>query len=217
MRYVLKLKNIAEKDVEICRRLLLQFRDVVHIINDKLTVIQGATENVWSETDKKDFYCTQQLETIIRSVDTISARIDSLENVISNSESNKLFEIPAKSGIKKKILLAEDDVDTCNIIKIFLEKANIEVVTAENGKKAVKYLDNEKFDMIITDINMPEISGTELYRIIRKKDNDIPVLFISGFEKITIKKLARNDNNAYYLTKPFKQIDVIRILEKIFL
>ncbi len=209
----MKLKNEMEKEVEITKRLILQFKDVIHIINDKLTVIQGATENVWAETDKKDFYCTQQLETIIRSVDTISSRIDGLENLILNREQHELFEIPARTGIKKKILLAEDDYDTCNIIKLFLEKANMEVITAENGKIAVKYLNNDKFDMIITDINMPEISGTELHKIIRKKDDEIPILFISGYEKNIIKKLSKNDKNAYYLTKPFKQIDVIGILD----
>ena len=93
---------------------------------------------------------------------------------------NQHLKIPTSEDGKRKILLAEDDYDTCNILKLFLEKANIDVSTASNGRVALELYEKDKFDLIITDINMPEVNGSELFKIIRDKDVDVPVLFISG-------------------------------------
>lgn len=210
----MKSKNEMMQDLEKCKRMFREFKSSIHIINDKLTSIQGATENIWEEVDKKNFYITQQIETIIRSVDTISLNVESMEKSIAVKEEETSLEIPSGDSGKKKILLAEDDYDTCNIIKLFLEKANMEVATAANGQEALGFYEKDRFDLIITDINMPEVNGSELYKIVRKDDKEIPVLFISGYDKEIAKKLAENDEKAYYLSKPFKHIDIINVLEK---
>ena len=210
----MKSKNEMKQDLEKCKRMFREFKSSIHTINDKLTAIQGATENIWEEIDKKNFYITQQIETIIRSVDTVSLHVENMEKAISEREVEPTYEFPATENGKKKILLAEDDYDTCNILKLFLEKANMDVATAANGRVALEFFEKDKFDLIITDINMPEVNGSELYKIIREQDTEVPVLFISGYDKEVAKSLAENDERAYYLNKPFKHIEIINVLEQ---
>lgn len=210
----MKSKIEIRQDVERCRRIFSEFKDSIHKINDKLTAIQGATENIWEEIDKKNFYLTQQIETIIRSVDTISYQVENMETTISERDMEMGYNIPEGEEGKKRILLAEDDYDTANMIKFFLEKANMEVASAANGQIAVDILKKEKFDLVITDVNMPEVNGAELHKIIRKKDKNLPILFISGYDKTVTKNMAEGDEYAYYLSKPFKHIDIYNILKK---
>ncbi len=207
-------KKEMERDLAFFKQMFQQCKDSVHIINDKLTAIQVATENIWGEIDKKDFYTTQQIETIIRSVGTISSKIEIIENSLAVKEKYKVHEIPEKSDGKKKILLAEDDYDTSNMIKVLLEKANIEVKTAVDGKEAFKIFEKHNFDMIITDVNMPEYSGPQLKNKIREIDTEIPVLFISGYDKSVTRKIAKNDDKAFFLSKPFNHKDIISMIEE---
>jgi CheY-like chemotaxis protein len=203
-----------KQDKEFLDNMFQQCKDSIYVINDKLTSIQVATENLWSEINKKDFYSTQQIETIIRSVDMISSKIEMLEKSLSKQEKVTTQIIPEQAGKKFKILLAEDDFDTNTMVKVFLEKANMDVTTAKNGKIAFDFFKKQNFDLVITDVNMPEINGPQLKKIIRQIDTEIPILFITGYEKDSSRDLAKKDKNAYFLSKPFKQSDVIGIIEK---
>lgn len=209
-----KSKKEAKDNSEFFDNMYQDCKEAIYTINDKLTAIQVATENLWADLDKKDFYSTQQIETIIRSCDTISSRIDSLESAITNKEQVTIEEIPALSGVKKRVLLAEDDYDTANILKLMLQRVNMEVITAANGEVAFEFFKKEDFDLIISDVKMPKIDGPQLKKMIRQINHDIPILFISGFEKQTTKDIAKDDKNAYFLSKPFKQSDIIGIIEQ---
>ncbi|MBN2281877.1 MAG: response regulator [Candidatus Marinimicrobia bacterium] len=207
------IKEMKENEAML-DKITQQCKESIHVINDKLTAIQVATENLWGEIDKKDFYCTQQIETIIRCVDTISSKIDVMQGVLASKGKTSIAEIPDEKGIKKRILIAEDDYDTGNIVKLFLERANMEVVTAKNGKIAFDAYQKDKFDMIISDIDMPEVNGKELREMIRKVDPEIPILFISGYDKEAAREAAGDDEKAFSLNKPFNQADLLRVIEK---
>ena len=90
--FILKSKNELKQDMEKCKRMFREFKTSIHTINDKLTAIQGATENIWEEIDKKNFYITQQIETIIRSVDTVSLHVENMEKAIAEKEIESAFE-----------------------------------------------------------------------------------------------------------------------------
>ena len=110
--------------------------------------------------------------------------------------------------------MAEDDFDTSNIVKLFLERANMEVVSVKNGRLAFESFENEKFDMIISDIDMPEVNGKELRKMVRKINKEIPILFISGYEKEAAKEAAQDDKRAFCLNKPFNQGDLLGVINK---
>ncbi len=209
-----KSKDESKNSPEFFDNMYQDCKETIYTINDKLTAIQVATENLWADLDKKDFYSIQQIETIIRSCDTISSRIDALEGAITKKEQIKIEEIPAVNGVKKRVLLAEDDYDTANIVKLMLQRANIEVVTAANGEVAFDYFKKEDFDLLISDVKMPKIDGPQFKKMVRQIDPEIPILFISGYEKEVTKDIAKNDKNAYFLSKPFNHSDMIDIIEK---
>ncbi len=104
---------------------------------------------------------------------------------------------------KKRILVADDEVNILSIVQLNLELENHQVVTAENGKKALELFKHQPFDLVILDVMMPEIDGFTLCKKIKKLNPDVPVLFLtaksSSTDKIDGLKLGADD----YLSKPF--------------
>ena len=88
---------------------------------------------------------------------------------------------------KYRIIVAEDEKHTRRALLLILGKAGYRVTTIENGKKALqKILDNnepfKKYDLLITDVQMPELSGVELIQELEKQNINIPVLIITGYD-----------------------------------
>jgi CheY-like chemotaxis protein len=82
----------------------------------------------------------------------------------------------------KKILIVDDEEDIIIFLETLLQKEGYETVTARNGNEAVRVLKEEKPDLITLDLQMPEDTGTDFYRNIRR-DKDvsaIPIIVISG-------------------------------------
>ena len=84
-----------------------------------------------------------------------------------------------------KILLAEDDASMRRFLEITLQRAGYEVVSAEDGLAAVKIALAEKFDAVIADAVMPNLTGHDLCRILRQNADfkTIPLMILSGLEQ----------------------------------
>ena len=91
----------------------------------------------------------------------------------------------------KKILFVDDEESILNIAREYFQQKGYQVITAKNGLEAVKILGNENIDCCFTDIHMPKMDGLELAEHIRKVDNTIPVIIMTGFPSLenTIKTL----------------------------
>lgn len=105
----------------------------------------------------------------------------------------------------KRILVTEDSATMRSLLVSTIESSgDYEVVEAASGFEALRLLPREKVDLIITDINMPDINGLELINYVRKSENykDTPLFIISteGREKDVEKGLALGANE--YLVKP---------------
>jgi two-component system chemotaxis sensor kinase CheA len=87
-----------------------------------------------------------------------------------------------KESVVKRILLAEDSPFFRSMIKNYLTGAGYEVEATENGKEALNKLASEKFDLIITDLEMPEIDGFELIKEIRANPDykNIPIIVVTS-------------------------------------
>ena len=81
-----------------------------------------------------------------------------------------------------KLLLVEDDVNLCYIVQAGLQDVigGYEVITAGNGLEGLHAWEEHKPDIIISDIDMPEMDGFEMVRRIRETDGDTPILFASA-------------------------------------
>lgn len=115
----------------------------------------------------------------------------------------------------KKILLIEDNPEVRENTSEILSLANYKVITAENGKVGVELAQQEKPDLIICDIMMPELDGYGVLHILSKKPEtaSIPFIFLTAkTEKSDIRKgmtLGADD----YLTKPFDDTDLLNAVE----
>ena len=106
------------------------------------------------------------------------------------------------------ILIAEDDRDIVNLLKLYLESTGYRTVTAENGTDAYKLILEEKIDLAVLDIMMPEMDGYELAVKIRKK-YDFPIIFLSAKNQDNDKILGLNLGADDYMTKPFNPLEII--------
>lgn len=115
----------------------------------------------------------------------------------------------------KKILLIEDNVDVRENTGEILSLAGYDVVTAPNGKNGVELAIQEKPDLIICDIMMPELDGYGVLHILSKKDETagIPFIFLTAkTEKTDIRK-GMNLGADDYLTKPFDDTELLNAIE----
>ena len=113
-----------------------------------------------------------------------------------------------------KILVAEDQAESRSYLAMLLEQNGHEVTTAENGKIAFKKFQKEVFDLVITDLSMPEMNGITLLRLIKNLNNDIPVVFVSGLKEIDMVVEALRSGACDYLTKPFDEDDILGGIER---
>ena len=100
------------------------------------------------------------------------------------------------------ILCVDDNVDSCEIVRLMFEMNGYEVVTCYDGQEAVRLVRYENFDAIILDYLMPEVDGTDVCRAIRTFNNDVPVVFFtaSAQEKDRVAILASGAQA--FLVKP---------------
>lgn len=106
-----------------------------------------------------------------------------------------------KKSPKMKILLAEDDSAMRRFLEITLQRAGFEVKSAEDGLAAMQISLTEKFDAVVTDAVMPNLSGHDLCRILRKNENfkDVPIIILSGLEQETANDGNSEGANLYLL------------------
>ncbi len=102
-----------------------------------------------------------------------------------------------------RILLVEDEENIREVVKLNLELEEYEVVTASNGKDALKYFQEQHFDLILLDVMLPEIDGFQLCEQIRLTNTTVPIMILTAKEtaldRVTGLKKGADD----YLTKPF--------------
>ena len=84
---------------------------------------------------------------------------------------------------KNIVLVIEDDQDVLSMLVKHLAHMGYEVITARDGMEGLKKLNSEKFDLVITDIVMPYVSGLGLVTTIKEKKPNIPVIAITGYGK----------------------------------
>jgi two-component system, cell cycle response regulator CpdR len=113
-----------------------------------------------------------------------------------------------------KILLAEDDNDMRRFLVKALENAGYEVTDYDNGMSAYRRLREEPFELLLTDIVMPEMDGIELARRASELDPDIKIMFITGFAAVALSPDSQAPKDAKVLSKPFHLRDLVNEVGK---
>ncbi len=108
-----------------------------------------------------------------------------------------------------KILIAEDEEITLKHLLNTLKREGYDVTGVKNGREAIELLQRERFDVIITDIKMPEMSGMDVLERAKEIDPDTEVLIITGFGSIGSAVEAMKKGAYDYITKPFDLDELI--------
>jgi two-component system cell cycle response regulator CpdR len=114
----------------------------------------------------------------------------------------------------KRILLAEDDNDMRQFLTRALKNAGYEVVSFDNGLSAYNRLREEPFELLLTDIVMPEMDGIELARRASELDPDIKIMFITGFAAVALNSDSDAPKNAKVLSKPVHLRELVSEVNK---
>jgi len=113
----------------------------------------------------------------------------------------------------QKILIVEDDFKLCQLFQRVLVRERYIVKTASNGKEALKAMDREYFDLIISDIMMPEMDGYELVQELRNVGNTIPILMITAKDAFDDMRQGFRSGTDDYMTKPVNVNEMVLRVE----
>ncbi|MFB9447511.1 response regulator [Dactylosporangium vinaceum] len=118
---------------------------------------------------------------------------------------------PEKRPTVATILVAEDDADIRDLFTMALEGAGVEVVAVENGEAALAELEGRTFDMLVTDMWMPRVSGLDLCKKIRAEPatQEMPVLMLSAYGRLRGREEAKMAGASDYLMKPLRPSQLV--------
>ncbi|UZK71121.1 response regulator [Sphingomonas sp. S1-29] len=114
-----------------------------------------------------------------------------------------------------RILLAEDDNVMREYLTRALERSGYVVSAVDRGTAAIPLLEAESFDLLLTDIVMPEMDGIELAQRAGEMAPDMRVMFITGFAAVTL-KAGKAVPHARVLSKPFHLRDLVLEIDRLF-
>lgn len=104
---------------------------------------------------------------------------------------------------KPRVLLVDDEAGLRELVRLYLENADFEVVEASNGVEAEAELQNGSFDLIILDIMMPKLDGLSLCRRLRSSHQDLPILLLTAKGEEVDRLLGFEYGADDYVVKPF--------------
>lgn len=117
----------------------------------------------------------------------------------------------------KRILIVDDSPSMRQMVRFTLEQIGHDVVEAVDGRDALDKLEDSTFDMMITDLNMPNLDGINLIREIRTGTNRqfMPIVLLTTESHDTRKQEARSAGATGWITKPFKPVQLTAVVKKV--
>ena len=112
-------------------------------------------------------------------------------------------------------LIIDDDQEVRKTLASILQDENYLVETAENGKKAIRMCEKTPFDVALIDIQLPDIKGTELLRILKEKQPKMVRIIITGHPSIESAAKSVNEKADGYIMKPFVIPELLEMIKKL--
>jgi len=207
-------------------------------INTPLNVIQASTEYLRGALEEDNATVRESLNFIESEVAKIKEVVSNLAKIVnprikqyaldeitmvdldrpvSAGESGMRNQRELETGLGNgaRILVVDDEETMLQSLSKLLTLMGFETETADSGEKALDVLRQQTVDVVITDINMPGMSGMELLKRVKKKDPHLPVIIITGFGIDQARELAEKHNADGFLPKPFKMNDMKLMIDKV--
>ncbi len=115
---------------------------------------------------------------------------------------------------KANILIADDEERMCHLLSLMLERNGYHVDQAGDGLKALEALRGKNYDLLISDIKMPNMDGMSLLKHIKEEDIGLPVVFITAFATVDASVEAMKAGALDYITKPFEEERIIMTVNR---
>ena len=119
--------------------------------------------------------------------------------------------IKKSTDYKPRILIVDDEPNNVKLISAMLYKEPFDIVTACNGKTALEVINNNKIDLILLDIMMPEMDGYQVTRSVKEneKTKDIPIILVTALYSGEDKRRGLNAGADEFITKPVNKVEII--------
>lgn len=119
--------------------------------------------------------------------------------------------------MSKLILTADDSASIRNMVKFTLKTAGYDCLEAADGKQALELVKKNKIDMIITDLNMPNMNGIELIKETRKTPGYrfIPIVMLTTESEQSKKMEGKKAGATGWIVKPFNQQQLLAVVKKV--
>ena len=117
----------------------------------------------------------------------------------------------------KKIMTVDDSPTIRQMLGMALKGAGYEVVEAENGKDALSKLETEKVNMLITDLNMPEMNGIDLIRSVRQSPGlrFLPIIMLTTETQEAKRQAGKAAGASGWIVKPFKPEQLLKVVQMV--
>ncbi len=119
---------------------------------------------------------------------------DKVDTNIQNNDPNR----------KKSILLIDDDINIRNLLQHYIKRQGYDVSVADDGVSALLTIGEKKFDLIISDVNMPNLDGFKLLKILKQQKIDVPLIFLTSRHEEEFEVQGLDLGAADYIVKPIK-------------
>jgi DNA-binding NtrC family response regulator len=116
----------------------------------------------------------------------------------------------------ERILIVDDEIDMLELLELIItDRTEYEVVTTNNPLEVPDLLKKQAFDLLVTDLRMPDIDGIELIEMVKQIDDQIPFIIITAYGTIESAVEAMRKGAFDYITKPFRQEQILLTIEKV--
>ena len=117
---------------------------------------------------------------------------------------------------KYRILVVEDDKNVCEAISTFLDFEGYQYDAVNDGESALAQLSRSKYDLVLCDLNLPDVVGYEILRVVKKlmPDKKLPFIFVSAFAGPKDVEMGLQLGADEYITKPFTNKALIDTIAK---
>lgn len=106
-------------------------------------------------------------------------------------------------AVKNQVLVVDDDQGICDIVSRMLERLGHVPVSVASGASAVHEYQRGSYDLVLLDVDMPQMSGKEVYAALREGAKKLPVIFMTGYRTEELASTLGDDDAVGFLSKPF--------------
>lgn len=114
-----------------------------------------------------------------------------------------------------RILVVDDELLIRDLLYDFFTTKGWEITVADGGQKAIDYLKNQEFDVVLTDLKMPDIDGMDLTGRIRNLYQEVPVVIMTGYPSLETALEALRFKVDDYIIKPFNVNQLFKVVQRV--